>query len=394
MSQIDSGITLKEEILEILQYCINCRFCLPSCPRFEITSGEVCQGASGITRSLYYAVKWNETDKNTLHELKELLYGCTTCKSCEIACKSLSTGTKLVDAIEKGRELLIDKMIGPMPEQKKVLESLYKHGNPHMMTQRKRKATVQALNLPIFTQETEFLLYLGCTTAIDQDMQSTVLALSDLLNAAQVSYGILEDETCCGEPSLKLGEAGLFEEICEKNLSLFHESGVKNIVTLSPHCFETFSAEYPKEKMTDIHVQHYTQFLWKLIEQKKLVFSKNVDKRVAYHDPCYLSKYNNVCEEPRKVISSIPGIECVEFSRAGIDSLCCGGGGGRMWADLDSEVNRLANVRVKEAVEIGAEIMVSACPWCFTNMSDGIKQMNVESELEVLSVVELCSKAL
>src|SRR4030042_3300317 len=105
---------LKKDILDTLSYCINCRFCLPSCPRFDITTGEISQGASGITRALYYAIKWNLRDKETLSELKNILYSCMTCKNCEIACKNLSTGTKLLDAIEKGRELLIEEMIGPM----------------------------------------------------------------------------------------------------------------------------------------------------------------------------------------------------------------------------------------------------------------------------------------
>src|SRR4030042_6351026 len=95
---------LKKDILDTLSYCINCRFCLPSCPRFDITSGDVSQGASGITRALYYAVKWGETDKTVLTELRDILYSCMTCKNCEIACKKLSTATKLVDAIEKGRK--------------------------------------------------------------------------------------------------------------------------------------------------------------------------------------------------------------------------------------------------------------------------------------------------
>ena len=129
---------LRKDILDILGYCINCRFCLPSCPRFEITSGEICQGASGITRSLYYAVKWRLTDKAILNELRDIVYSCMTCKNCEIACKNLSTGTRLLDAIEKGRQLLLEEMIGPMPEQKRALESLINYGNPYGMPSSKR----------------------------------------------------------------------------------------------------------------------------------------------------------------------------------------------------------------------------------------------------------------
>lgn len=394
MTSTDVQTELKDGILGILSYCINCRFCLPSCPRFEITSGEVSQGASGVTRSLYYAVKWGEEDKQALQELRDIVFGCTTCKSCELACKSLSTGTKLLDAIEMGRELLIEMQVGPMPEQKKVLDSLLKNGNPYMVTARKRKEAVKALGLKEYTDQTEILLYLGCSTAVDEDVQNTVKALAKILDHAGVSYGILLDEACCGEPSLKMGEVGLFEMLSEKNIDLFKDNGVQSIVTLSPHCFETFSSKYPEADMQGIKVRHYTQLLYDLVQEKKLTFPNTVDKKVVYHDPCYLSKYQNVCEEPREVIKSIGGVELMEFKDNRADSLCCGGGGGRMWADFEAETNRLANIRVTEAVEKGAEVLVTACPWCFINMNDGVKVTNAADKLEVLSLAELCAMAL
>ena len=386
--------TLKQEILDTLKYCINCRFCLPSCPRFNITSGEVSQGASGISRSLYYAVKWDESDKNILNELRDILFSCTTCKSCENACKSLSTGTKLMDSIVKGRELLIEMQIGPMPEQKKVLESLYNHGNPYSVTARKRKAVVKELGLPEFTADSEVLLYLGCSSTVEEDVQKTAIAMSRILTKANVKFGVLEDESCCGDPALKIGDSALFEEMSKKNIEIFKKHNVKNIVTLSPHCYDTFDKKYPEELMQGIKMQHYTQYLGELIEQKKIVFSGSVAKKIMYHDPCYLSKYNSIIAGPRGVLSSIPEAEMVEFAEKGLDSLCCGGGGGRMWADFESETDRLANIRVGEAVEKGAQILVTACPWCFTNMKDGAKVMNAEDKLEVLGLAEVCAEAL
>jgi Fe-S oxidoreductase len=299
-----------------------------------------------------------------------------------------------VDAILKGRELLIEKQIGPMPEQKKVLDSLYKNGNPYSVTPKKRKAALKELNLKEFSATSEVLLYLGCSSAIDLDVRETAVAMGKILDAAGVPYGILEDESCCGEPSLKMGETGLFEKMYEKNLDLFKKNGVKKIITLSPHCYDTFIKKYPQEQMEGLKVQHYTQLLAELVATKKLQFSKSIDKRVVYHDPCYLSKSNTICEEPRDVIKSIPGIELVEFADNRADSLCCGGGGGRMWADFPAEDGRLANIRVKEAMDKEATILVTACPWCFINMNDGIKVMNGEGKIDVLSLAELCAQAL
>lgn len=385
---------LKKDILDTLSYCINCRFCLPSCPRFDITSGDVSQGASGITRALYYAVKWGETDKAVLTELRDILYSCMTCKNCEIACKKLSTATKLVDAIEKGRQLLIEEMIGPMPEQKRALESLEKYGNPYAIPPSERKAWMKGLNVPAFSSGTEVLFYVGCTAPHDPAVQNMAKALVKLLQAVQVKFGIIEDEVCCGSPSLIMGETLLFDDLCAKNLKQFKSLGVRHIVTLSPHCYDTFLNRYPKEGVEGIKIQHYSQFLADLIEQKSLVFKNSFEHKVAYQDPCYLGRHNDVYDAPRKVLSSIPGVKLVEFRRARVDSICCGGGGGRMWTDFKGEIERIANIRVKEALEIGADTIVTACPWCLINLIDGVKSVNAEDKLRVQDLAELCSEAI
>ena len=387
---------VKRDILDILSYCINCRFCLPSCPLFEITKGNVSQGASGITQALYYAVKWGEADKETINELRDILYSCTTCKNCELACRSLSTSVKLVDAIEMGRQLLIEEMRGPMPEQKRALESSERYGNPYGMLPAERKEWMKGLNVPNFSREEglEFLFYVGCTAPHDVRVQDMTRAIIQLLRKAQIRFGILEDEVCCGCPSLRMGEEVLFQDLCEKNVNQFKSLGVKQIVTLSPHCFDTFLNKYPKEEMQGIKIQPYSQFLADLIEQKRLIFNSRIEAKVTYQDPCYLGRHNNIYEEPRRVLKSIPGIKLLEFGRSRDDSFCCGGGGGRMWTDFDAEEERLANIRVREALEVGAEVLVTACPFCLINMEDGVKSVNVEDSLKVRDLAELCVEAL
>lgn len=384
------GEELRKYILDAVTNCVNCRFCLPTCPLLDITEGWQSQGAAGITLALYTAVKWG-VEREYKEALRNLLFSCTTCRKCVLACKETCVGVDLLDAIDKGRQLFIEEMIGPMPQQKKALEFSERYGNPYGMLPSERKEWLKGLGVPNFSRGVglEVLLYIGCTAPHDSRVADMARAVIKLLEKAQVQFGILEDEVCCGCPPLRMGEELLFEDLSEKNLNQFKSLGVKRIVTLSPHCFDTFINKYPKEEMQGIKIQHYSQFLADLIEQKRLVFNSRIEKKVTYEDPCYLGRHNDIYEEPRKVLNSIPGIELVEFRRSRADSLCCGGGGGRMWVDFEAERERLANIRVREALDVGTEIIVTACPFCLINIEDGIKSVNVEDSLKVKDLAEL-----
>jgi len=388
--EVPGGEELRKYILDAVTNCVNCRFCLAACPLLDITEGWQSQGAAGITLALYTAVKWG-VEREYKEVLRNLLFSCTTCRKCVLACKETCVGVDLLDAIDKGRQLFIEEMIGPMPQQKKALEFSERYGNPYGMLPSERKEWLKGLGVPNFSRGVglEVLLYIGCTAPHDSRVADMARAVIKLLEKAQVQFGILEDEVCCGCPPLRLGEELLFEDLSEKNLNQFKSLGVKRIVTLSPHCFDTFINKYPKEEMQGIKIQHYSQFLADLIEQKRLVFNSRIEKKVTYEDPCYLGRHNDIYEEPRKVLNSIPGIELVEFRRSRADSLCCGGGGGRMWVDFEAERERLANIRVREALDVGTEIIVTACPFCLINIEDGIKSVNVEDSLKVKDLAEL-----
>ncbi len=392
-SEVAKEEELKKDILDIVTNCVRCRFCLPNCPLMDITEGWESQAAGGIINALYTAIKRGEEAKYK-DALRDLIYSCATCRRCVTACSDTSVGVNLLDAIEKGRELFVEEMLGPMPDQKRALESLEKYNNPYGMAPSERKERMKGLGAPAFSKESDVLFYVGCTAPHDPLAQNMAKALVKLLEKAKVKFGIIEDEACCGNPSLKMGESLLFEDLCEKNLDRFKSLGVKHIVTLSPHCFDIFKNRYPEEAMKGIKVQHYSQFLADLIDQKKLSFSKKIEQKVTYQDPCYLGRHNEVYDAPRKVLHNIPGIKLIEFNRARADSLCCGGGGGRMWTDFESEIDRIANLRVKEALEIGVDMIVTACPWCYINMIDGVKSVNVEDKLKVKDLAELGAEAL
>lgn len=393
--QVAGEEELKRNIIDIAANCITCRFCLPSCPLLEITDGWESQAATGIIRALSTAVKWG-IEKENKDALRDLLFSCTSCRNCVLACKEKSVGVDLLDAIRKGRQLCIEEMIGPMPQQGKALDLLARYGNPYGNLPSQRTDWAKGLDIPKFSKEAnlEVLYYVGCTPSYDVRVQNVARALVQLLTKSQILFGILEAEGCCGCPADRMGETGLFQLLAEKNLEQFEALNVEQIVTTSPHCYDTFVHLYSKEMNKKIRIEHYTQFFLDLIDQGRLSFGNRIEKKVTYHDPCYLGRHNNIYEEPRKILRSIPGIELVEMKRSRANALCCGGGGGRMWTDFSAEKKRLSAIRAKEAFDTGAEILVTACPFCLINMEEGVRLINVEESLQVKDIAELMLDAI
>jgi Fe-S oxidoreductase len=276
------------------------------------------------------------------------------------------------------------------PTIRDALESIFKNGNPWARIRNKRSEWSQGLNVKHISQGAEVLYYVGCTSAYDPRVQNVAKSLVACLNKAGVNFGVLGDEeNCCGSEVYGMGEKGLFDFLVEENMKIFNKYNVKQAVTNCPHGFHAFKNRY---NQTSLEVQHHTQMLAKLIDDKKLVFSKEVNKKVIYHDPCFLGKQNGIYDEPRKVIESIPGVTLLEFDRSRARSLCCEGGGGRMWVDIPGP--RLAEVRVKDAVEAGAEILAVACPFCLLTIEDAVKTSGNEGKIQVMDVAELLTLAL
>lgn len=369
---------LKETIVDIAQRCRNCNNCYSVCPLFESTRGFQVQGPSGILQAISYAIKWDELEGDEKEILRDILYACTTCYSCVLKCKSRASGVPILDAIEGGRKLLVELMIGPMPKQIKVLESLEQEGNPYDELASKRLDWLKDLEkekllnhklLP--GHKAEILLYVGCTSSYNVSLKDVASSVVELLEAVNADYGLLKQEKCCGNPAKRIGEEGLFQELAKKNIEEFKESGVQTILTISPHCLNTFINEYP-EDIKRFKIRHYTEFFAQAIEQKTLVPKNRIKKVVTYQDPCDLGKRLGIYGAPREILMNLPGISFVEMRRNRENSLCCGGGGGRMWIEVE-EIQRLSETRVKEALALGAEMITTACPWCHIQLEDAVK---------------------
>jgi Fe-S oxidoreductase len=310
------------------------------------------------------------------------------------------------EAVGKKRALLIEEGREVPDLMSQTLERLFNYDNPWVSSKREKAAWTKGLDIPALKRggphpgpapstpqqegaTTEQLCYfVGCTTSIDARAQEIAKSFSSLLKHAGVSFGILaEKEPCCGDIARVTGEVGLFLEKMENCSGLFDEFGVKDIVTSSPHCFHSFRNEYPDSAFT---VRHYSSVLKELIADGRLSPEIPLNSTVTYHDPCYLGRHNRIFEEPREIIRSIPGIKLVEMSRHGADSFCCGGGGGRMWQgnDIRGEA-RMSEIRIREARETGADILVTACPLCLIMLEDALKTAGLEAEMKILDLNEL-----
>ena len=314
------------------------------------------------------------------------LWSCTTCSTCETRCPK---GLAPVDTIVGLREITVEegRIASTIID---ALESIYKHGNPWGRIRSRRSEWTDGLKVRHFSDGADILYYVGCTAAYNPRMQRIARAIVKVFDAAEVNFGTLRnEESCCGDPAYSMGERGLFELLVEDNKALFEKHRVEHIITTSPHCYNVFKNKYGS---ISFEVQHYTQYITNLIDRGILPLSEKIEKTITFHDPCFLGKQNQIYDEPRKIIESIPGIKFVEFDRSRERSLCCEGGGGRMWIDVPGE--RLAETRVREAVDIGAEILATSCPFCLSTLDDAVKTVGYDDKIEVMDVIEIVSKAI
>lgn len=361
----------KHKLLE----CIHCGICTGSCP--------VARKANLNVRR--YMREVSVGGKLTIHPQNEL-WSCTTCATCGLRCpKEINPYDFLIDirslAVEEGQIAAT---------LRDALESSFKNGNPWGRIRSKRSEWAQDLGIKHVSGGADFLYFVGCTPAYDPRIQAVAKSLVACLQQAGVSFGTLGDEeNCCGNEVYGMGEKGLFDFLVEENMQLFNKYGVEKLVTSCPHSFHSFKTRYGQ---TGFEAFHHSQLLADLVANGKLDLSKEITKTVIYHDPCFLGKQHDIYEEPRTVIASIPGVKLVEFERSRERSLCCEGGGGRMWIDITGE--RLAEVRVKDAADAGAEVLAVACPFCLLTFEDAVKTTGLEGKLQVLDIAELVLEAL
>ncbi len=242
----------------------------------------------------------------------------------------------------------------------------------------------------------EVLFWVGCAGSFDQRAQKITKAFAMILDKAGIRYAILgKEEMCTGDPARRAGNEFLFQMMAYQNIEVMNKYGIKKIVTACPHCFNILKNEYP-ELGGNYEVIHHTVFLQFLIEQGKIKLKEGGSfkgKRITYHDSCYLGRANNIYEAPRKVLELLDA-ELLEMKRCRSKGLCCGAGGAQMFKEEEKGATRVNFERTSEALETGADIIAAACPFCNTMLTDGVKNKEKETDVQVMDVAELIAASL
>ncbi|MDO9515217.1 MAG: (Fe-S)-binding protein [Syntrophales bacterium] len=357
---------------EALKKCYQCGTCTGTCPWSSLTDFNIRklirQGQFGFDG------------------IEEFMWDCSTCNYCVSRCPR---GVEIIDIVRAVRRIYSEG--GLLPESLRVfVGSLSARGNPWSGDADKRNDWCEG-RYPEYSAGMEYLYFTCCTLCYDPRNVRVARATAGLLDRAGISWGLPgADANCCGESIGKVGNVALFERLKDKNRELFEAAGVNRIIVNSPHCYHTFREEYGG----GYDVIHITELLDDLIRGGKLVPAKDLGgTKVTYHDPCYLGRHSGIYDSPRDVLKSIPGIDFIEMERVWEQAMCCGGGGGGLWTEREKG-ERLSDLRVEEALETGATILATACPYCISMLEDSVKTLGASEKIMVKDVTELVFESL
>ena len=321
----------------------------------------------------------------------EELWACTTCRACVEECPVL---IQHVGAICDMRRHLMAE--GKVDKKKRdLLTFLTAVGNTYGLASADRMKWADGLDVKLYGDEPEqeFLYWVGCAGSYDTRNQMVSRALVKIMNAAQIRFGILGNEEKCNcEVARRVGEEGRFQQAAMELIELMNKRGVKKIVTQCPHCYNTFKNEYPRFG-AKFEVIHHTQLIARLLRDGRLNFTKGIDQTIAYHDPCYLGRYNDEYESPRAVIRTLCNGRLVELPRSRARSFCCGGGGGNTWYTVEAE-KKCSVIRMEEAQRLAPNVLAAACPYCISMFEDASKVLGTSEKMPVRDIAELVAEAL
>ena len=323
-----------------------------------------------------------------LHEL----WACTNCLYCTENC---SASIEHVPKIVEMRQYKVLTEADFAPELQLTYRNMENNSNPWGIGTHLRADWAKDLGVKTLAEDpsVEYLFYVGCSGSFDDRGKKVSAAFAKILKAARVSFGILgTEEGCCGDSAMRGGNEYLYQTLAQANIEIMKNYNVKKIIATCPHGYPALKKDYPHFG-GDFEVWHHTEIIADLLAKGKITLKKPVEGLYTYHDPCFLGRYNQIYDQPRRILKAVPGLKLTEMERKLAKSFCCGAGGARMWMEEDIG-ERINDMRTDQAIATGAEKIAVGCPFCLTMLSDGIKDRKKEETMAAFDIAEIVWKAM
>jgi Fe-S oxidoreductase/nitrate reductase gamma subunit len=363
--------------------CTKCKRCQDRCPAYNTGKPlSPMKFIADIGETAFNAGETALVEKIS----KDTIWSCTTCRACQEICPANIEHVNKI--IEIRRNLVLMEGEFPGEEVKTAMDNMEVNGNPMGMGFASRGDFARDMGIKMLSEDAnvDIMYFVGCYASFDKRNQKIARHFIELCNLAGIKAGMLgKEEKCCGEPARKLGNEYLYQSLAKENILNIRKYNIKKIVTACPHCFNTLNRDY-RDLGLDVEVEHYTTFLYKLLNTGKIKIDNKTHIKCTYHDSCYLGRYMDIYDEPREILKALG--ELVEMRKSRADSFCCGAGGGRIIAE-EKIGEKISVKRVRMAEETSTDAIVTNCPFCMTMLEDGLKMAGLDDRMQIKDLSEI-----